>query len=186
MPLSREESLLSGVYAGLMMNQFERNGDLIDSSAVSDMVNGWMGGIIQSAKDGRLYVTPTYLVNRLYNEHLGDVRVFSDVSSAGAYTLGGSGNLDAVVSKGRSGKEMIFKLVNRSGSETNTVRVHVNGVTLGAAGRMATITGASLDSINTFDDPQNVREVDGQVVTGTQFTVTIPKASVSVLTVPIR
>lgn len=186
MPLSREESLLSGVYAGLMMNQFERNGDLIDSSAVSDMVNGWMGGIIQSAKDGRLYVTPTYLVNRLYNEHLGDVRVFSDVSSAGASTLAGSSNLDAVVSKGRGGKEMIFKLVNRSGSEANTVHVHVNGATVADTGRMATITGSSLDSINTFDDPQNVREVDGQVVTGNQFTVTIPKASVSVLTVPIR
>ncbi len=39
-------------------------------SAVSDLVNGWPGGIIQASRHG-VFVTPIYLVNRLYATHLG-------------------------------------------------------------------------------------------------------------------
>jgi len=50
------------------MNVFERS-DIVAMSAVSDMVNGWSGGMVQASHDN-LFVTPTYLVNELYNRHL--------------------------------------------------------------------------------------------------------------------
>ena len=43
-------------------------------SAVSDLVNGWPGGIIQAGRHG-VFVTPIYLVNRLYAQRLGAERL---------------------------------------------------------------------------------------------------------------
>ena len=62
------------------MNVFERSGDLVEMSAVSDLVNGWSGGIIQASRHG-VFVTPTYLVIRLYNETLGRDRLAARVVS---------------------------------------------------------------------------------------------------------
>ena len=53
---------------------FERSGDLVAMTAVSDLVNGWSGGIIQASRHG-VFVTPIYLVNRLYSKHLGKDRL---------------------------------------------------------------------------------------------------------------
>jgi alpha-L-arabinofuranosidase len=184
-PLSREESMLSGVYAGLMMNQFERNGDLIHSSAVSDLVNGWMGGIIQSAADGRIYVTPAYLVNRLYNGHLGAERLAATVSLSPSAAGASSSDIDAVVSRSANGKEIIFKIVNRSMTSTE-LHISVAGTNLGSKGMIATISAPSLEATNTFRQPQSIRESDREIDTETDFTVSLPKASVSVITAPVR
>ena len=48
--------------------------DLVAMSAVSDLVNGWPGGIIQAGRHG-VFVTPIYLVSRLYATHLGAERL---------------------------------------------------------------------------------------------------------------
>ena len=47
-------------------------------TAVSDLVNGWSGGIIQASRHD-VFVTPTYLVIRLYNETLGRDRLAARV-----------------------------------------------------------------------------------------------------------
>src|SRR5258708_20656581 len=79
LPLPRQHSMESALYAARLMNVFERS-DIVAMSAVSDMVNGWSGGVIQASRDN-LFVTPTYLVNELYNRHLGAQRVTTRVSS---------------------------------------------------------------------------------------------------------
>ena len=183
-PLSHEESMLSGVYAGLMMNQFERNGDVIESSAVSDMVNGWMGGVIQSAADERTYVTPAYLVNKLYSEHLGTERLAATVSAAQDGKQAPRTDVDAIVSRSANGKELIFKLVNQNTSLAQDVRVSVTGMVLGKKGKLATITAPTLETVNTFSEPQNIRETGREIGTGSNFSLTLPPNSVSVLTVP--
>ena len=55
--------MLAALYAARLMNVFERQSDLVGMSAVSDLVNGWPGGIIQAGRHG-VFVTPIYLVNR--------------------------------------------------------------------------------------------------------------------------
>ena len=57
----------SALYGARLMNVFERAGDLVAMSAVSDLVNGWPGGIIQAGRHG-VFVTPIYLVNQLYSD----------------------------------------------------------------------------------------------------------------------
>ena len=70
LPTERQYSMESALYGARLMNVFERMGDLVEMSAVSDLVNGWPGGIIQAGRHG-VFVSPIYLVNQLYNEHRG-------------------------------------------------------------------------------------------------------------------
>ena len=74
LPTERQYSMESALYGARLMNVFERSGELVEMSAVSDLVNGWPGGIIQAGRHS-VFVSPIYLVNQLYNEHRGDVRL---------------------------------------------------------------------------------------------------------------
>ena len=76
LPEAQQHSILGALYGARLMNVFERQSDIVGMSAVSDLVNGWPGGIIQASRHG-LYVTPTYLVNQLYATHLGADRLES-------------------------------------------------------------------------------------------------------------
>ena len=73
LPTERQYSMESALYGARLMNVFERMGQLVEMSAVSDLVNGWPGGIIQAGRHG-VFVSPIYLVNQLYNDQRGDVR----------------------------------------------------------------------------------------------------------------
>src|SRR5205814_6296089 len=46
LPEPRQHSMESALYAGRLMNVFERSGELVQMTAVSDLVNGWSGGVI--------------------------------------------------------------------------------------------------------------------------------------------
>jgi len=73
LPLPRQHSMESALYAARLMNVFERS-DIVAMSAVSDFVNGWSGGVIQASRHG-VFVTPTYLVNELYSRRFGTERL---------------------------------------------------------------------------------------------------------------
>jgi alpha-L-arabinofuranosidase len=131
-------------------------------------------------------VTPAYLVNRLYNDHLGAERLAATVSLLRSASEVSPSDIDAVASRSANGKEIIFKIVNRSPSSSGEIHVNVTGANLGSGGMIETISAPSLETTNTFSQPQNIREINRQTETGTDFTVTLPKASVSVITAPVR
>jgi hypothetical protein len=74
LPETRQHSMEAALYGARLMNVFERSSPLVAMTAESDLVNGWPGGIIQAGRD-RLFVTPTYHVNQLYNAHRGRDRL---------------------------------------------------------------------------------------------------------------
>ena len=111
LPIERQYSMESALYGARLMNVFERSGDLVEMSAVSDLVNGWPGGIIQAGRHS-VFVTPLYLVNQLYSEHRGDVRLASTVNSPTFNTSAQGSNvpvLDATVSRTADGKRSSSK-----------------------------------------------------------------------------
>jgi alpha-N-arabinofuranosidase len=62
------------VFASRMMNGFERDGAVVDSNAISDLLNGWVGGIIQASRD-RVHGTWQYYTIEMYSRHLGTERL---------------------------------------------------------------------------------------------------------------
>ncbi len=103
------ESMEGAVCASRMMNGFERDGNIVESNCISDLLNGWIGGIIQVSRD-LIYVTPQFYALKMYNDHLGTERLQTRVSSPQLAT--GVQSVDAVVTSSADGHQVYVKLSN--------------------------------------------------------------------------
>jgi alpha-N-arabinofuranosidase len=162
LPEEQQYSMEAALYAARLMNVFERAGELVEMSAVSDLVNGWPGGIIQAGRHD-VFVTAIYRVNRLYSTHRGDVRLATEVSGP---------SLDATAS--RSDNTIFIKAVNTDLTNPLTITIAVRGLT--------PIGRADLETIS--DPALNIQS--RSIRAGNQLTVTLPKKSVSIITFKIR
>jgi alpha-N-arabinofuranosidase len=184
LPVPRQHSMESALYAARMMNVFERSGDLVRMTAVSDLVNGWSGGVIQAGRHA-VFVTPTYLAIKLYNEHLGAERVAAEVTGPTFDTSRegrGIPYLDVAASRSGDGRQVYVKAVNTSPRRALRTTITVTGVPVQPRGTMETLTAASLEAANSFSDPEAVRVTASDVAAGPSFTVDLPAHSVSVIT----
>jgi alpha-L-arabinofuranosidase len=158
LPVPRQHSMESALYGARLMNVFERSGDLVEMTAVSDLVNGWSGGIIQASRHD-VFVTPTYHAIRLYSERLGRDRLAATISSP---TFDSSAEgvgipvLDVVTSRSADGTRLFVKAVNTSRDRTLKTTIAVGGATVGTDGILQTVTGDSLDAANSFRTPEAV------------------------------
>jgi alpha-N-arabinofuranosidase len=188
LPLPRQHSMESALYAARLMNVFERSGALVQMSAVSDMVNGWPGGIIQASRHG-VFVTPTYLVNELYASHLGRERLSSTLEGpAFDSTLEGKEvpAIDAVVTRSMDGRQIFIKAVNTDSSNAVTTRVSLPGISVSKQARIETLNSERLATSNDFSHPDSVHVSARQIEAGQSFTVTLPEHSVSVITLQVE
>ena len=188
LPVPAQHTMVAALYAGRMMNSFEDNGDVIAMSAISDLVNGWSGGVIQSTEYGS-YVTPDYLVNRLYNDHLGAERLAATVSSP-AFNTPQQGRdipyLDATVTRSADGKRIFIKAVNTNLHDALAVRIHLTGASVAQSGEMDVITAASPGLANDFRTPANVSERTTEIRTANDFAINLASDSVSVITLDVN
>jgi alpha-N-arabinofuranosidase len=188
LPVERQYSLESALYGARLMNVFERKGNVIEMSAVSDLVNGWPGGIIQANRHG-LFVSPIYLVNQLYNENRGAERLAASVSSP-TFDTSKEGSkvpyLDATVSRTADGKNIFIKAVNTSSTSALTTTITVEGAIPLDRAEIKTVTAASLTAANDFLRPDGVSIRSSTVRGGPTFVVTLPKHSMSVITLAVR
>jgi alpha-N-arabinofuranosidase len=183
LPLPRQHSMESALYAARLMNIFERN-QAVAMSAVSDMVNGWSGGIVQASRHG-VFVTPVYLVNELYNRRLGTQKLAAradgptfDTSREGK----GVPYLDVVVSRTANGKQIFIKAVNTDGKHALRAAVQISGVGVRPEAEMETITGDSPTAANSFASPVAVSTRWSTIRANSRFVVELPPYSVSVIT----
>jgi alpha-N-arabinofuranosidase len=157
LPTGRQYSIEAALYGARLMNVFERSGALVEMSAVSDLVNGWPGGIIQASLHN-VFVTPIYLVNQLYSNNRGDMRLAANVNLP---------DLDTTAS--RSGNRIFIKAVNTS-TKPITTTITVQGFLPVGRAEVQTISGQA-SSVE-----------DRTIPAAQRFVVTIPKQSVSVIT----
>jgi alpha-N-arabinofuranosidase len=167
------------------MNVFERWGALVEMSAVSDLINGWPGGIIQAGRSG-LFLSPIYLVNQLYNERRGSERLTLKVESP-LFDTNKEGKdvpyLDAVASRSADGRRIYIKAVNSDYQNALMTQINLLGTSSPAKAEMTIISAPSLQSWNSFTHPEAVSITRAPVHARRSFHVTLPKHSVSVITV---
>jgi alpha-L-arabinofuranosidase len=183
LPLPRQHSMESALYAARMMNVFERSGDLVTMSAVSDLVNGWPGGIIQAGRHG-VYVTPTYRAIQLYATHLGAERLDTTVQSPTFDVPDGPTAVpfvDVTASRSADGRRYILKAVNTNLDATARVRITVDGGKPPSQATQHTLTAPTLQTANSFNAPDAVSVRTQQLPAGRTFTVDLPRHSVSVI-----
>jgi alpha-L-arabinofuranosidase len=186
LPLPRQHSMESALYAARLMNVFERS-NIVAMNAVSDMVNGWSGGVIQASRDG-VFVTPTYLVNELYNRRLGTKRLAARVSSPTFDTTKegkGIPYLDVVVSRSADGKQIFIKAVNTDMRRALRSAVRVRGLQIGSSGVMETIDARSMTDANSFAAPAAISLQQKTIKTAPDFVAIFPQHSISVITLNV-
>ena len=185
LPVQRAHSIEAALYAARLMNVFERNGDFIAMTAVSDLVNGWPGGIIQASRHG-LFVTPIHLVNQLYREHQGAERVAVTVQSPTFDTTREGKNipyLDVVASANTNRTQLFFKAVNVHPTRALDVNIEVEGCQLDRRGELFLLAADSPAAFNSFRTPNAISLRRTEVSVSNQFRVTLPKQTVAVLRV---
>jgi alpha-L-arabinofuranosidase len=179
--------MTSAIYGARLMNVFERTGDLVGMSAVSDLVNGWSGGIIQASRHA-VFVTPTYLVNELYASHLGQERLASTLHGPTFdSTLEGTAipTIDAVVSRSANGDQIFIKFVNTDPVQAMPTQILLPGVRFAKQARIETLKGDDLKGSNDFSHPDSVRTSTNIITASPSFTVTLPAHSVSIITIEV-
>jgi len=184
----QQYSMLSALYGARLMNVFEKTNGLVGMSAVSDLVNGWPGGIIQASRDG-LFVSPIYLVNTLYAPTAGGTLVASEVRGP-TFNSAKEGTaipfLDVVTSRSSDGKHLFVKAVNTNLSNSLQTRILVKGVTVEPRASLSIVNAASLNVSNSFATPDAVKITKVTVSASSDFQVTLPPHSVSVLTLSLK
>jgi alpha-L-arabinofuranosidase len=188
LPVPRQHSMESALYGARLMNVFERSSDVVEMTAVSDLVNGWSGGLIQASRHS-LFVTPTYLVIKLYNEHLGTERLAAQVESPSFdCTMEGKRvpYLDVVASRSSDGKQIFIKAVNTDPVRPLKASVKVAGVKVAPAAQIETLTAESLAVANSFSTPDAVSVRQSPLRAGSKFEVDFLPHSVSVVTLAVE
>jgi len=188
LPLPAQHSMESALYGARLLNVFERTGDLVQMSAVSDMVNGWSGGIIQASRHA-LFVTPTYLVNMLYASHLGRERLATTLS-APTFDSTQEGTavpvIDAVASRSANRQQIFIKIVNTEPTKAVPLQISLAGVQVANPAHIDTLSGDALSETNDFAHPNHLRITPGTIAAAPSFSLTIPKHSVSIITIDIE
>ena len=187
LPLPAQQSMQSAVYAARLMNVFERSGEVVQMSAVSDMVNGWSGGIIQASRHA-VYATSIYLVNQLYATHLGTERLSSTLRGPTFdSTLEGVGvpTMDAVGSRSKDGRHIFIKVVNTDPAQAVSMEVSISGAHIAPQARLESVNGNGLSIASDFAHPDLVHTTETLVNTS-PFIVILPEHSVSVITVDVN
>lgn len=191
--IPRQHTMESALYGARLMNVFERQGDLIRMSAVSDLVNGWPGGVIQASRHD-IFTTATYSVIRAYNEHHGAWRVAAAVACDVSYSPGNARlgpsvpALDVVASTDLEGTEVYVKAVNTSPTQPISARVELVGGEVDSArrGHVTTITASSLQEANTFSSPNRIITFESSpTFRGSTLTHEFPEHSVTVIRLPL-
>jgi alpha-L-arabinofuranosidase len=187
--LERQQySMMSALYGARLMNVFERTNGLVAMSAVSDLVNGWPGGIIQSSRHA-VFVSPLYYANALYSTHLGSERLAALINSP-VFDSSREGKgvpyLDAVVSRSADRKQIFIKAVNTHQTKPISIKVSLTGAQINGSGEVWTLAANSLNEANSFATPDAVAVKRWSIQVGPSFDVVLPEHSVSIITLNVQ
>ncbi len=172
------QSMDGAVYASRMMNGFERDGDLVEANSISDLLNGWVGGVIQASRD-RVYGTSQFYAIQLYNDHLGTERLFADVKSP--ELTPGVPALDAVVTRTPDGSKLFVKMSNANIAQAVKVRIDFgSSFAHGASVQVAMLSAANPLLQNSFARPEALQPKQSSLQCSRVCEVELPADSVAV------
>jgi alpha-N-arabinofuranosidase len=184
LPETRQHSMEAALYGARLMNVFERASPLVAMTAESDLVNGWPGGIIQASRH-RVFVTPLYHVNVLYNHHLARDRLRTTVTGPTFDTTREGPAvpvLDAVASRTADRSAIYLKVVNTDPENAVNTQIELRGMPVEPAGAWHVLTAEALETHNSFTAPDAVRpRGGGPIAAGSRFDLLLPPRSVSVI-----
>lgn len=165
-------ALRTGLYAGLVLNGFERNSDRITMSCPALFIRKtsykeWDNAFINH-DSRRVFTAPNYLVMKLYNDHFAPTRVMVEAPSS----------LDVMATRDSSSGEIILKVVNPSQDQDVRTSIEITGKDKLSGMRLWRVNSASIDDRNSLDEPDRIRIEES---TPSEPEILFPAHSVTVL-----
>jgi alpha-N-arabinofuranosidase len=179
--LAQQNSVRDALIAALNINIFARHAERVRMANIAQMINVLQAMILTDGP--KMVRTPTYHVFRMYVPFQ-DATFVPVTFDAGRYTRGTITlpRLDAIAARDASGTVWLA-LTNVDPHRPAEIATTLAGITpRSAAGE--TLTGAAIDSVNTFDAPETVAPKPAQVkLDGQRVLLTLAPKSVTVIAV---
>lgn len=168
----------TGLYAGGLLNAFERQGDFLTIGGPALLLREHTAGAWDNAfinfKQDTWYPAPNYVVMKLWREHFAPDFLALDGDLHGT---------NLVATKSQDGSVLYLKAVNPT-EEQATVAVTLDGAFTPGEARMQQVAPGDLDARNTFEQPQAVKpEAAPASVEGKVVRFDLPPHSAGVVTV---
>jgi len=173
------QSMTGAVWAARMMNGFERDGDTVEANSISDLLNGWAGGVIQASRD-RIYGTAQYYALKMYADHPGTDRLSITLESPELRP--DVKTVDAVSTRSADGSRLFLKLSNAERTHSLSTVVELKSFAHTANVEMETLKAGSSNPRNTFSNPHALAPVHSTISCLKTCTVDLPANSVMILT----
>ena len=179
--LFQQNTMRDAMLAGVTLNIFNNHCDRVRMANLAQMVNVLQAVILTNKE--KIILTPTYHVMEMYNVHQDAVMI--PVELQNIYYKEGNDSLPAIsVSASRNQQGLThISLVNIDPEKTNTVHIQMEGPQLKLDnGRI--LQSASIQDFNDAQNPEKItpHSFSGVVVKGNEWLITLPAASVVVLT----
>ncbi|MEM1628042.1 MAG: alpha-L-arabinofuranosidase C-terminal domain-containing protein [Desulfurococcaceae archaeon] len=179
--LTQITSVKDAVFTGLVLNSLQRLVKIVPAACFAQTVN--VLPLIITDDEGKMILSPQYLVFKLYTEVL-EGNVVTTIASSPAYR---SKELDreipyldasAVFSSDKT--TLYLYVVNRHPEESAEIMLHIKNFKPSTI-RHKYVAGTSINDKNTFDKPDNVKIEEKSYALTTTQTVSIPPHSVNLL-----
>ena len=172
------QSMDGAVYASRMMNGFERDGDIVNANSISDLLNGWVGGVIQASRD-RVYGTTQYYAVKMYGDHLGTDRLHAEIASP---EIGQTKAVDAVATRSANGREVYVKMSNADSARTIATTVSLDHFPHAKTVHAQVLAAIAPGDRNSFSDPHRVAPAESTIHCSRTCTLDLKADSVAILT----
>lgn len=151
-----------GLYAGGMLNMFERQGKKFTLAGPAlwlrhDSANAWNNAFI-NFNNADWFPAPNYVVMKLWREHYAPNYL---------NTIGFNSELDAVSTLSEDGNTVYFKVVNTSSNNIN-VTLNLDNTFIPESANIKKVESPSIYDENSFENPdkitvvENISSVNGQ------------------------
>jgi alpha-L-arabinofuranosidase len=179
--LYQQNTMRDAVLAGATLNIFHNHADRVRMANLAQAINVLQSVIL--TEGDKMLLTPTYHVLEMYNVH--QEATLLPVSLANSTYAAGDIKLPAVSASASRDKAGVvhLSLVNIDAGKPQTVTVKMNGLkTSRITGRV--LASAKVQDFNSFTNPTLIKPTNftGATPTADGLTVTLPPASVVVLT----
>ncbi len=180
--LYQQNTVRDAVVAATELHIFMKHADRIRMANIAQTINVLQAMILTDGQ--KMVLTPTYHVFHMMIPFQGATSLPADVDTPAYADAGMSVPAISVAAARDSNGEIVYSLTNRDPTRPVKVSTVIEGAKAKSVGGLV-LTGAAMDSRNTFAHPDDVHPVsfNGATVSGGKLTVDLPAKSVVVLDV---